>query len=221
LEKGPTFQGRGSYQLKKIKAAMEFVPKKRVALDIGAHVGTWSLALASYFGIVHAFEPVFREFLRENTEHCPNISIYEFALGNEDGVIGMDVATENSGNTRVVPPTKGLPEGWTPGNSYHRPPSSVESCKPIVTVHKLDTIAESRGIEYADFIKIDVEGYEHDVILGAEKFINACKPVMVVEQKPGNSERYGRPRGSAVELLKSWGATEVWSMSGDHCMRWK
>lgn len=180
---------------------MEFVPKRRVALDIGAHVGLWSLALSSYFSAVYAFEPVFGELLRANLTNSCNVRVSEVALGNVNGVVGMDIVTENSGNTRVCTTVSGPTE--------------------IVNMHRFDDVAASLGIVHSDFIKIDVEGYEHDVILGAENFIKSCKPVMVVEQKPGNSERYDRPQGSAVELLKSWGAREAWSMSGDHCMRWK
>lgn len=71
-----------------------------------------------------------------------------------------------------------------------------------------------------DFLKIDVEGYETDVLLGGEDAIRADKPVICIEQKPGNAERYGRGRWDAVGLLKDWGAREVAVISGDHILVW-
>ena len=58
------------------------------------------------------------------------------------------------------------------------------------------------------------------MIEGAENTIKAHRPVMVVEQKPNNAERYGRGRWDAVNVLKSWGMKEKAVISGDHIMVW-
>jgi FkbM family methyltransferase len=56
-----------------------------------------------------------------------------------------------------------------------------------------------------DFIKIDVEGMEYDVLMGGEDTIRRCRPVVMFEDN-GLSERYGRARGDVRKLLESWGA---------------
>ena len=75
--------------------------------------------------------------------------------------------------------------------------------------------------ERIDLLKIDVEGWEVQVVRGGERVIRECKPVVVVEQKPGHAEAYGFGRRDAVDLLASWGAEVAWEKAGDVCMRWK
>lgn len=190
----------GSYQLKKIEAALPFVQKKGVALDVGAHVGLWTRVLAASFEIVYAYEPVFYDILSLNmVPRFKNVAIRPFALGNMNGIVGFHRVLENSGNSRVSP-----------------------TMDVAVNMHRLDDIVKDpdQAHSRADFIKIDVEGYEYAVIQGAEQFIKNSKPAMVVEQKKGNSERYGFKTGAAIELLQSWGAKIQWEKSGDFCLTW-
>jgi len=72
-----------------------------------------------------------------------------------------------------------------------------------------------------DFIKIDVEGYELEVVKGAKRTICRYKPVMVIEQKPGHGQRYGFGERAAVDLVLTWGAKIAWERSGDYCLVWK
>jgi hypothetical protein len=50
--------GKGTYQYQKLAAALEFVKRRRFALDVGMHVGLWSMHLAKKFKTVVGFEPV-------------------------------------------------------------------------------------------------------------------------------------------------------------------
>lgn len=198
LESNPLYQGMGSYQLKKIEAALPLIPHKGIALDVGAHVGLWTRVLAASFERVYAYEPCFYDLLSINVGSCSNVIVRPFALGSMNGIVGFHKVLENSGNSRIAP-----------------------TMDMAVTMHRLDDISkDAHTPARADFIKIDVEGYEYAVIQGAERFIQAHKPVMVVEQKKGNSERYGFKTGAAIELLQSWGAKVQWEMSGDFCLTW-
>ena len=51
--------GRLTWQYHKYVAALSLLPlnRRRVAVDVGAHVGLWSYFMARDFGAVHAFEP--------------------------------------------------------------------------------------------------------------------------------------------------------------------
>ena len=55
---GEIVDGRGTYQIRKLRAAMEHCRQFRVAVDVGAHVGLWSMQLLKRFARLHAFEPV-------------------------------------------------------------------------------------------------------------------------------------------------------------------
>ena len=53
---GELIDGRGTYQIRKLREAMKWVRHWRLAVDVGAHVGLWSMQLAARFGHVQAFE---------------------------------------------------------------------------------------------------------------------------------------------------------------------
>lgn len=193
----PMFEGKGTYQYKKIEAALQCVRKRRVALDIGGHVGTWSRVLGRRFERVDAFEPLaqHRECFKHNLADYRNVNLFPHAVSNEVGSLSIHYVGDNTGHSHV-----GVGEE--------------------VRAISIDSVYESDTD--VDFIKIDVEGYELPVIQGAEALIKRCRPVMVVEQKPHkNAERYGWGQHDAVSLLKSWGMVELTVMAGDHIMMWR
>lgn len=195
LEKGPVFRGKPTYQLKKLEKAMEYVKRYRHAVDIGAHVGLWAMVLRSKFKTVTAFEPIEEHIacFEKNLESRDNVILHKIALGEEAGEVRMSPVSANSGNAHVSPRGRRKTE-----------------------IKRLDDFS----FQHLDFVKIDVEGFEVAVIKGGEKTLRHFKPVIVIEQKPGNAERFGYGQTEALELLKSWGAKEVWEKSGDHCLTW-
>ena len=205
IQSGPMAYGRGTYQLKKIQPAVAFVKNKGTALDIGAHVGLWSMILSRQFEEVHAFEPVpiHLACFKANLYDRRNVHVHPVALGSQNGIVSLNIEEANSGNTHVTP-------------------MGTKSADPFaVNVHRLDVLVSEMGINKAQFIKIDVEGYELEVVKGAEKYIRDCKPVMVVEQKRSYSNRYASYDGQVIELLKAWGAQVMWTMNGDYCLKWR
>jgi hypothetical protein len=52
---GEVVDGRGTYQIKKLREAMGWVKKLRTAVDVGGHVGLWAMHLAKKFEHLHAF----------------------------------------------------------------------------------------------------------------------------------------------------------------------
>jgi len=202
LEKGPLFAGKGTYQFAKIERALQVASKRGVALDVGGHIGLWSRVLAHTFNRVIAFEPLpaLIPHFKYNTADCENVRLIEFAVSDECGEIELATVADNSGNGHVVP----------------------ADAAPGVLVHHTQCVTlDSLNIHDVDFIKIDVEGWERHVIEGGQRLIRRDHPVMVVEQKPGNAERYGDKQHAAVRLLESWGYAVVWERSGDFCLRWE
>lgn len=192
----PLFQDKGTYQLKKLTMGLELVPVSRrgVALDVGGHVGLWSRVLSAHFRQVVAFEPVphLAECFRQN---APGVELHEVALGHGHATaVGFVVEKGNSGNSRFA-------------HREHAPST-------VVDMRTLD----SYRFPVVDFLKIDVEGFETAVVQGGENTIRMCKPVIVVEQKPGHAPRYGFGETEAVTLLKSWGFTVAWTLAGDFCL---
>jgi len=200
LAQSPLFAGKGTYQFAKIEKALAVSPHRRgVALDVGGHIGLWSRVLAHHFKTVIALEPLpaLIPHFRFNTDDCPNVRLYEVAAGAENDDIMIVTVASNSGNGHVAPP------------------GAVAD----VNVHRTQSVRlDSLNLHNVDLIKIDVEGWELRVVEGAVKTIMRDKPVMVVEQKPNNAERYGVKQRAAVDLLASWGYVVAWEKAGDVCM---
>jgi hypothetical protein len=78
---------------------------------------------------------------------------------------------------------------------------------------------DSMDLPPTDYIKIDCEGYEYNIIVGGENYIKTCKPVIVVEQK-FHKDTGIVDNGEAVELLKSWGARLLRQVKHDLIMGW-
>lgn len=189
---GVEAEGRQAYQWKKMQAALAYVQHWRTAIDIGAHIGLWSFYLAKRFETVVAFEPMaaHRECFKRNVP-SDNVMLVPTAVGEHAGNVAMKTFGVSTGDTHVDPDKRG----------------DVE----MVT---LDTMPLLDG-EQIDFIKLDCEGYELFALRGAEKLLLRCKPVVIVEQKPGRAEKYGLPRTGAVDYLKGLGYQLRAEMSGD------
>jgi FkbM family methyltransferase len=174
---GPVYQ-----EAVRIKS-IELVKNKIVALDIGANIGLWTKDLTKFFNKVIAVEPIveFQDCLKKNVE-LEKLEILPIALGMNDTKIDMILTNGNTGHSHVNLETFG---------------------KGKIEMKRLD----SMNFERIDYIKIDCEGYELNILKGAEKTIKRHKPIIVVEQKlhvdTGVTQE---TQFSSVELLRSWGA---------------
>lgn len=184
--------GRQAYQGKKQLAALKHVKQHRVAVDVGAHVGLWSYNLAHEFATIFAFEPVaaHRECFERNLQGVgQHVHLKAMALGAVEGMVSMHSEQGSSGNTTVAG-------------------------KGDIPMHTLDSLE----LQDVDFVKLDCEGFEENVLRGGIETIKQWKPVVIVEQKRDHSTRFGLPTLGAVTFLKSLGYVQAEEISGDHIM---
>lgn len=188
--------GRLGYQYSKYKACKRLLKNNRVAIDVGAHVGLWSWFMARDFQDVACFEPVqaHRECWYKNMAEWKNAEVFECALGNSRGKVAMMTDEFSTGNTRI----------------------DLDSVQKDIDMYALDHF----NFKDVDFIKIDCEGYEMEVLRGARETLMRCKPVVCVEQKGDMHERYGEKHQGAVQYLQDMGAILKTSMSGDYIFAW-
>lgn len=191
---GEIVNGKGTYQIKKLRAAMKHVKQFRVAVDVGAHVGLWSMHLVQRFKTLHAFEPVqaFRECFNRNVPETPRLPLlYPMALGAERGKVAMKIPQLNG--------------GLDTGGTHVGGEGEID----MVPLDEFD-------LNEVDFIKIDCEGYEHHVLAGARETLARCRPTVIVEQKPHKlGPNFGIKGTPAVDLLKSMGAKVAQEIGGD------
>ena len=197
IEKNIKKGGPAAYQEPVRKKSLEFVNDYGVAVDIGANVGLWSRDLAIKFARVIAIEPVveFQECLRRNVP-MENIEVWPFALGTEDTTIDMIITEGNTGHSHINK-------------------DSVGSGK--VEMKRLDSLDFDR----IDYMKIDCEGYEMQILKGGENTLRTHQPIIVVEQKLHTDTGITKEtQYGCVELLKTWGARELGRVRNDCILGW-
>jgi FkbM family methyltransferase len=188
---GLVLNGRKSYQGSKQLLAMRHCRSFHTAVDVGAHIGFFSYNLAQRFEVVHAFEPVaeHRECFAKNVT-ADEVVLHDCALGAAPGWVSMSVTPGSSGDSKVA-------SGQEVTDSTH--------------MRTLDSF----NIRNVDFIKVDCEGYEENVLRGAEQTILQWKPTIIVEQKREMATRFGLQPLGAVEYLKGLGYKQVAEHGGD------
>jgi FkbM family methyltransferase len=191
---GQKRHGRLCYQIAKYEEAMKYVKGRRTAIDVGSHVGLWAFHMAHDFEDVHCFEPMppHVECWTKNMDGIENAYLYECALGDKFDFVAVKTRTANSSGDTGVDGAGDIP------------------MKPL----------DDFDFENVDFIKIDCEGFEKFVLLGAEKTLLKNKPCVIVEQKPNMGKRYGLGEIEAVEYLQNLGAKLKSEISGDYILAW-
>lgn len=186
--------GRAAYQRHKYLALMEHVPadRRRVFVDIGAHVGLWSMQAELDFKHIIAFEPqpLHADIYPANVDR--RAVLIRTALGERDGSVALQCEPTSTGDTHVV----------------------GEGNIPMQTL-------DSFGFDVVDVIKIDTEGYELPILKGSVKTIQHARPIICVEQKGREVMYQGGKRDEAVSFLRDLGMVPLRPpISGDHFMGW-
>lgn len=132
--------------------------KIRVLFDVGANIGQSTAAYLRDFreAQIHSFEPALGSFatLQERFKNEPRVRCVNLALGSQDGIADL---VHTASSTRFYVPAPGK----IPGAGGFGKESET------VTVSTLDSYCKQTGIERIDFLKIDTEGHDLDVLKGA------------------------------------------------------
>lgn len=161
------------------------------ALDIGANIGNHSMFFSSRFKGVHAFEPNPRThcLLKFNTDSLANVTCHQLGLGDVAGSFDLRQDLANPGLASL---------------KYNS-----DSQAQLIEI-QLETLDRLNLPEKEDlcFIKMDVEGFEENVIKGGEQTLANLQPIIVLEQHRGEFTREGTT--PAIQRLKNLGYTFCW-----------
>jgi FkbM family methyltransferase len=160
----------------------QYINEGDVVLDIGANIGFFSVVLSKIVGDngkVHAFEPVLENFklLEFNCSKLSNTVLHYYALGNETGNVTLSSEHGNMGNSYITNESAG-----------------------DIKLLKLDDLAID-----PKFIKLDVQGFEYDVLLGGLETIKSNRPVMIIELEDSNGSiptSFRQSKENSLRLLK-------------------
>lgn len=162
-----------NYMEDEIHIIKRFCDPGKNALDIGANQGTLTMFLSKYASHVYCYEPVpwLALLLKEKYKKC-NVSIEECALGARDEELFLNIPTIG---TKKMETRSSFATDFHESTILGQRVSKVEKVK--VRVRKLDDI----GIDNIGFIKIDVEGFEQQVLEGGKNIIKSNMPHILIE----------------------------------------
>ena len=171
--------GRLDHDQNMLPLLKEFIKNGDVVLDIGAFIGDHTIyysKLVGDNGSVIAFEPNRDSFfcLEHNLKAYKNVELINSAIGKEYGFVRTVDVLGNIGMNFLIPDNLGG-----------------------IVIYSLNQME----IDRIDFIKIDVEGYELDVLIGGKETINKFKPTMLIEINDATLSRQGISRNDIFAWL--------------------
>ena len=153
------------YRSPELSLISSLVKNNQNSIDIGANLGLFTFFMSRASKHVFAFEP--NPYPLENLKDLvdSNVTILPIALGNNDGPVEIKIPHHR--------------KGWS-SNGASLASKEINDGKIInIQCRKLDSL----NIENVGLIKIDVEGFEIEVIRGAKDTILKNKPVMIIENE--------------------------------------
>lgn len=153
----------GEYELTQVS---RYLDTTRRAIDVGCHNGIYACHFMPFVKGVIAFEanPLAAQFIRRA---LPAVLVENVALSSQDGAALL----------RIPIGTKGTPLDGQATIDPQNELGSVIVDKINVPTRRLD----SYKFDDVGFVKIDVEGHEEDVLLGASDLIARARPTFLVE----------------------------------------
>ena len=154
------------------KIMKDFIKQGDVAVDIGANLGYYALMesrLVGSNGKVYAIEPSPSNFeaLKENIKlnGYKNIECYKLGIGDKKETAKMFISSHSNLNSLVIQKNKKIIDNID------------------IQITSLNDFI--KGKEFPDFIRMDVEGYEYNIIKGMNDLLKSKKPLkLFIELHP-------------------------------------
>jgi len=165
--------------------------------DVGANVGFYTEKLSKLARFVVAFEPISNNFQQIKARHLPNVNSQRLALGDTQTQLSM---SKNAQYSSIVA------SPYIPGDTMRE----------MVTLVPGDSLTD---LPKPNVVKIDVEGYEPEVIRGMPNVLRSVRAAFV-EVHFAILENRGllQAPSEIVAELKSLGFTMIKWVDASHIM---
>jgi len=189
----------GAHEREQLEFSKKFI-KNNIVLDCGANFGDHSLFYSRFAKTVISIEPnslALDELkLKIDFNSIQNVICLNYGVGSVNNVqLPFYRATgDNLGISSFV-------KNFSPHN--------VEVEK--VTLRTVDSILDELKIATIDFIKIDVEGFDYEVLKGAHETITKCFPTIQIEYYP-------RDLSKITTFLNKYQQYEAKSLTVNHSL---
>ena len=148
-------------------------------IDIGAHAGTYSILLSRNADRVYAFEPSRRSFNILKNLDIGNVTAFNMALGSENGEAEISLPRVGGNVDYALATLRTLG-----ADEYEK----IDTQK--VKISKLNDFESQIDFNRIDFVKIDVEGFEMQVLRGMDRLIDQRKPTLLIEIEQRHNPGY-------------------------------
>ncbi len=156
------------FYIKGVSPLFELIPlineisNTKTLIDIGSNKGQFGLIMRNYIPDleIHSFEPILEELDKQRKIlGKADVFYYNFALGNIESEIDFYI-TSRKDSSSVLKPL----------NSANNVYKNTEKRK--VQIKKLDKILDPKKLKRPITIKLDVQGFELETLMGSEKFLD-------------------------------------------------
>ncbi len=169
-------------------------------VDVGANIGLMSIFASNCVGnegqvLAYEAHPKTAELLKENIglNQLLNIQVCQYALGSEEGQTKIyDNWQINRGGASLIVKTN-------------------DSIAFDIEIHQLDNKIPTNL--QPKIIKIDVEGFELEVLKGASETIKRFQPILIVEFSEIR-ENVHESGAQLVEIIKTFGNYRFYKLKG-------
>jgi len=172
-------------------SSKRFIKDGDVVIDAGANIGVFSAKVAHEFpnAKIYAAEPTKETFgvLAKNTQPYPNVICVNSGLSDREEKKELSRYDNHPGTAR-------MDDAKVPAHD----PKYGHIVTETASLTTIDALVMSRQIPRVDFIKMDTEGYEAKILLGARETIKEWKPVIVMSAYHAPEDKTELPK-----LLKS------------------
>ena len=163
------------------------------ALDIGGNIGLQSIRMAQCVGDagkVFAFEPIIylqEKFIKNiSLNKLSNVTLFPFALADEESEADFSVDKTS----------------WNQG-TFSLNDKNKQGDKQRVVIKIADNIPEIQSLSSLAFIKIDVEGFEYQVIQGLKQTLKKHQPRIIFEYDANYWIKTGQSITACYSFLQS------------------
>jgi FkbM family methyltransferase len=190
----------GLYERSTFRALRRWVQRGSMVVDAGANVGAHTLELARQVGPtgkVFAFEPTF-------FAHSKLLQNLALNPGLADIVVPEQVmlaASDNRATESQIYSSWPLALGHDLHEKHLGRFQTTEGARAI----SLDTYLRQVGVSRLDFIKLDVDGFECEVLEGAQNCLEKFQPTIIMELAPYCLRDHGGSLERLVDMLFRWG----------------
>ncbi|MBC8386769.1 MAG: FkbM family methyltransferase [Actinobacteria bacterium] len=194
----------GGFECEEIKLFFSFLKPGMHIIDVGANIGIYSIVAEKKLrgdGKIWSFEPAkntYKMFIRNLAiNKAKNVIMYNVGLG--DGTSKKAVLRQDIGygdGEKYIIPNNTAPD-------YNLPNVNQIMEKEEISLVTIDAIIQRAGNPKIDFIKIDTEGFEYFILLGAENVIKSNPNIIILMEctRLGNT-RAGVTQDSVFSLIR-------------------